>query len=440
MFKKRILLCSTIALTTLCGWAFGATTELTGIRTYNDVGHTRIVLDMKERPGSWDVDYNPEDSNLRIVLPETMNTNSKPVKAKGQAGVLRSVTLTPIEKDGLAIDIKAKQPVMHSLFVLENPDRMVIDLYTNYEQKTTTAISPTIDYTRWEKSGDRGRLKIYVGKVSFQGKSKVFTSATKEEMKHFSDKAKAPLLVSGDSTKTQTSNEISSFVGEGVFYASPDQGFVLEALAPTFVIKLDKRVIPTSGMNRERGKDELILFNKQFGASTKTNIYGNEVVLKEGKVIRLGKGDTAIGEEEVVLSGHGTQEALLAKVKLGQRIIVEMKPDNAFLGKAEALRGTLILKDKQILPQGTNDSSLRTKAFLGVNDKKEALLAIVEGEVMNSMGMTLSEGALLMKELGAEQAIALDYKEKAELWVKGSLVTQKDEEDKGTFVSALAFY
>ena len=65
-----------------------------------------------------------------------------------------------------------------------------------------------------------------------------------------------------------------------------------------------------SGYNRERGADELIIYNGS--GNTKTNSYGFEACVVDGRVISCGKNNNVIPNDGFVVSGHGEAADFLA--------------------------------------------------------------------------------------------------------------------------------
>ena len=70
------------------------------------------------------------------------------------------------------------------------------------------------------------------------------------------------------------------------------------------------KTFPISKFNAERGADELIIYTK--GDTTKTNSYGFEACVLDGRVISCGKNNNKIPEDGFVVSGHGEAAEFLA--------------------------------------------------------------------------------------------------------------------------------
>ena len=78
--------------------------------------------------------------------------------------------------------------------------------------------------------------------------------------------------------------------------------------------------LPVAGIDCERGADSLVLYNKWYGPHTRTNEYGKEYTVRQGKVVAISTGDSKIPADGVVVSVHGTAAAALADVKIGDNV------------------------------------------------------------------------------------------------------------------------
>lgn len=63
------------------------------------------------------------------------------------------------------------------------------------------------------------------------------------------------------------------------------------------------KTFPISKFNGSRGANELVVYSE--GKTTRTNNYGWEACVVNGRVVRCGKNNNEIPEGGYVLSGHG---------------------------------------------------------------------------------------------------------------------------------------
>jgi hypothetical protein len=107
----------------------------------------------------------------------------------------------------------------------------------------------------------------------------------------------------------------------------------------------DGKRLPIDGIDRERGEDELILYTPQYNKEmrTKTNQWGIEVVVVEGKVmeVRNGVGDSQIPQNGFVLSAHygpsSSKAKALGELKVGDSLRVVLPSDEGDVSYDEAI-------------------------------------------------------------------------------------------------------
>ncbi len=107
-------------------------------------------------------------------------------------------------------------------------------------------------------------------------------------------------------------DEIPQKMGE--FALEP---FLIQALYGEYVLSR-----PLDGVNKGRGADELIQYTPEHGETTRTNIYGYEVTVVNGKVIKRGGNNSEIPDNGYVLSIHGS-DWLLENAVLGAEVEIK---------------------------------------------------------------------------------------------------------------------
>jgi hypothetical protein len=113
------------------------------------------------------------------------------------------------------------------------------------------------------------------------------------------------------------------------------EGNILCGLSP-FKVKLpDGTEFSVDGVNKERGEDELVLYLPNYGGGwTRTNQYGVEVIVVEGKVVEVRDwvGNASIPQNGYVLSAHygrsSEKAKALAKLKPGDEVKVLISADS----------------------------------------------------------------------------------------------------------------
>ena len=96
----------------------------------------------------------------------------------------------------------------------------------------------------------------------------------------------------------------------------------LGLVSPSASVAADSVTVGTqshvlNGTNVARSTDYLVKYTPAFGTSTKTNQYGFEATVVDGKVTKIadGVGNMAIPTNGFVLSGHGTSRTWLGRTR-----------------------------------------------------------------------------------------------------------------------------
>lgn len=200
-----------------------------------------------------------------------------------------------------------------------------------------------------------------------------------------------------------------------------------------------------SGINRPRGRNEVVLFTPEFHDTTLTDDTGTEVVVRNGVVdeIRDNAGSSSIPANGFVISATGTaREWARARLRNGVKVTasVGLRPVDGVSSnpwpKAEDVLGAgpklvtagrvdITAAREKMLPTFATDRHPRT-AIASLRDGR-ALLAVVDGRQPGSIGMTLAELAGLLIEFGAVEAMNLDGGGSTTMVVKGAIVNRPSD-------------
>ncbi|WP_245804710.1 beta-N-acetylhexosaminidase family protein [Halobacillus hunanensis] len=112
--------------------------------------------------------------------------------------------------------------------------------------------------------------------------------------------------------KVNELEEIPQQVGK--FVVKP---FLFQAIYGEYVLSR-----PLDGVNKFRGAGELIQYTPEHGDTTGTNIYGYEVTVVEGKVVKRGGNNSPIPDNGYVLSIHGS-DWLMENALMGAEVDIK---------------------------------------------------------------------------------------------------------------------
>ncbi|MDE6714929.1 MAG: phosphodiester glycosidase family protein [Muribaculaceae bacterium] len=216
-------------------------------------------------------------------------------------------------------------------------------------------------------------------------------------------------------------------------------------------IKLPRGVvIPNVYINKNRGENEAILYNKHQGKFTNTNEWGAECALKvvsSTDGIRVGatmllevvsavdkSGNMAIPQDGYVLSCHGTAMQILQQLRVGDCIEVTSKVmyDGIECGKMpyQLVGGSpIILKNGQVDSARIDDAdkhlahlnNKEPRSSIGVSeDGNSIFFVVVDGRNVGvSQGIEAKTLAHFMRFFGCHNAMNCDGGGSSQFYVKG---------------------
>lgn len=420
------------------------------IRYSNTPDKLRIVLDVDNLPVySERLVNNP--TRLLVELTKTINKSGVP-QITFEDPVAANLQLKVLDGKLQAV-VNLKNSAQYKVFTLKNPNRIVIDIFKG-PQKIERQIAPGILYTSWSDYSTAGPFKAHI--VSIDTKQgyvikPVLSNDAIAGLETVASMAKRYGAVAAVNAAYFAPNgEIIGLMklnGEIVSIPElprtalgimPDGSLLMDTVAYSGSVELaDGTKVNIDGINCERGPDSLILYNSYFDNSTKTNEFGTEYVLKDGKVqgIYANKGNADIADGAVVLSGHGKAVEALAGLKIGDRVTINQTLGPVWdktlhvigagptLVKNNAIKVTAAAE--QFLPDIAVGRAPRTA--VGFTGDGKILLVVVDGRQTFSIGMTLNELAQFMQKQGAVNAMNLDGGGSSEMVVKNSIMNSPSD-------------
>lgn len=196
----------------------------------------------------------------------------------------------------------------------------------------------------------------------------------------------------------------------------------------------DGRWIDIRGINRPRGKNEIVAYTRKYSPATGTTEPGAEVVVKLDESVRVGKSiigvvseisspasNTVIPEGAIVLSGSGPSGNPLANwLQPGDQVSIDFKLISKRSGKwddvTEAVGGGPCLIRDGAIHLGYDEegfglafsTTLHPRTAIGVTGTGKILLATVDGRQTISRGIGLKQLAELLLSKGCIEAANLD--------------------------------
>ncbi|MDU7715671.1 MAG: phosphodiester glycosidase family protein [Veillonella sp.] len=396
--KTAAIMASIMVTTTVTACAG----DLTAVRVSDYDGASRIVFDMTELPLSWTKSYNANQNTVTLNLANTTNKISNAAdRTTHKIGVLKGMSFQPTN-DGLQVRLSANQSINYHAFTLSNPNRVVVDLFSDYSQKTTKSVGASIQTANIKTAVNEGLIHAYAYSVSASGEVDL--------------------------------NRIQSV---GVLRYTPSRGYFIEEKKPLLQAKTPKSTLVITTVNGPRRNNALTLYTSSFGESTNTNGFGYEVTVSNGKVLKVGNGNSALGNNQFVLSAHGEAIASLKSLKVGTSVVLQPRQELAKVetaGGAMVEGGTLVLHNGSYV--GPKDSTNRSRSFIGTTKDEKLVVATVDKHNASSVGVTLEEGANLLTSLGAINGFELSNQGSVDVEVDGHY-THKGNETPSTYEKIL---
>ena len=239
----------------------------------------------------------------------------------------------------------------------------------------------------------------------------------------------------------------STYFNRSAFGVMPDNSFVFGTVSYNGTVKLDQASLPISGVNAERGEDNLIIYNRAYGRSTGTNPYGLEYVVRNGRVAEINTNDSLIPSDGYVVSVHGTSMDAFAAagVRVGDPAVLTEdlgEPWNRavqVLGAGPRLveNGSVHVTAGEEQFPGDIRYGRAPRTAVGVTQKGNILFAVVDGRQSHSHGLTLTEFADLLVQFGVRDAINLDGGGSSEIYADGDVLNSPSDGSERAVGSAL---
>lgn len=449
LFRRTALLVITLMLVTAQMVSAASLASLQKVRFSQTPEKVRIVFDVSSLP-----DYNItlEQDPLRLVIDFSGSLgNNVSRQYMLNDSFVNSLRLSEAQPGKIQAVIDLKKAVVYKVFTLTGPNRLVIDIIKTYDQKIQQEVAPGLNYTTWLRSSQDGPTAAYILDIDpkqYTLKPVLSNDAVAglETVKDMADRVGAIAAVNA-SYFAPDGQILGLLKMDGQIVSTPSLPRTAFGIIPDGSIIIDKvdyggsitlpdgRSVAITGVNCERGPNDLILYNSYYNTSTKTNEYGIEYVITGGKVAAINLNNSQLPPDSIVLSAHGTTAAALAKLKVGDKVAIKQSLGTSWDKTLYALgAGPMLVNNNSVFLTTTIEEfgsdvagGRAPRTALGVDKNGHILLAVVDGRQAHSIGMTLKEMALFMQELGAVNAMNLDGGGSSEMVVSGDVVNSPSD-------------
>lgn len=392
--------------------------------------------------------------NAKGIVVDLTNSFARKTNMAVKDVVVKGAILEPTTKQSSRLTISTSKNCEYKIFSLKNPHRLVIDVYRISIVKRKTNIANGVDYTFVQDELNGKQFQAYILEIDKEANYDLVPFSCAGAYN-----GRGSLLKESNNRKLLAAINSSYFDSDGwvigntklngMFISSdynPRSGFASygkhhfifkDLLYQGTVTLPGGKSVNLKGMNRLRIADDFVLYNEHFGTSTKTNEWGREVKIKNGRVIDINdRGNMKIEPGTYVLSAHGIAKGYLAGIKLGDKISIKetLGQSQADQMKVVVTGGPLLVengfvnvrvKEEKIPNDIANGRSPRTA--LGIKKDGSLILLVVDGRSATSCGMTLSELAQYLIKLGAYNAVNYDGGGSSEMVIKGRIVNNPSD-------------
>lgn len=422
----KIVLTALLVLLPVQAWA----AVVSKMRYSSSPTRVRIVLDVDEPVKFKDV----KQGDAIVVNLEA--AAAKELREKVKDPIIKSVVL---KKDGrkaskLVVELNKEQ--QYKVFALQKPDRIVLDIYRILVSKNTVEQGKGLKYTFWQDDMEGLPIQMHILELAPDSGYSVrpFSGAIDKN-------GRGTLLKAANALGAKAAVNASYFDTSGwiignlkldgewlgmedkarsAFVVAGKQPQIMKDLAyngsvmlPTLGVKL-----PVKGINRERIAEDVVVYTHYFGPSTRTNAFGAEVRIKDGKVTEISTaGNMRLDKNSVVVSAHGANAKVLQQLKAGDRASVQQTLGSEAADKAELVLGAgpLLVENGKRNVRSASEQIAGDIAYgraprtaIGVKKDGTVILLVADGRRATSAGMTLEEVARYMIRLGAWSALNFD--------------------------------
>lgn len=418
------------------------------LRTSITPARLRIVLDSKEAI-QYKVDKN--EKHLEIILPDSAAFKQR---AKLKDAAVKSVQLVPNGTKASKLLVELNKDCQYKVYQLQNPHRLVVDLFRINIVKQNKQLAKGVTYTYLQDEMNGRQIQAYLVTVAPKAEYRLlpFSAAGKYNGRGLISQAavQQKMLAAINASYFDTDGwVIGSIKNQGRMMAAdglPRSGYVVKNGEPEIVKDIgyygtvalpDGRSLQIKGMNRMRIAEDLVLYNSFYAPSTKSNQWGREIKIINNRVTDIATtGNMQITPGSIIISGHGSNAAALAGLKIGDKVTVSETLGNNEADSAETVvSGGPLLVENGIVKVRSSEEKMAAdiakgrapRTAVGIKKDGSILLLVVDGRNNSSAGLTLSELATYMLRLGAKEAVNFDGGGSSVMAVNGRVVNKPSD-------------
>ena len=422
--------------------------QITGMRVGSGATRIRIVLDMDE-PAK----YKDNSTKNGVVL--DIDTAANKMQRKIDDASIADISLIKKGKKKSQLVVGLKKPAQHKVTVLKRPNRLVIDVYRIQIVKVKKDLGNGLAYTFWQDDMSGLPVRIYALTLAPDSRYELRPFSGAGAVNGRGRLAKAVAANGARAAVNACYFDTDGWVignckWDGSFFGvddTPRSAFIVDKEGKASIQKdlsylgtvslPDGRTLTIKGLNRQRITDDLVLFNRNYAGSTRTNEHGREVRVSKGRATEVSaKGNMRLDHDSLVLSGHGANADALAHIRRGDRVAIAQTLGSRLADEARlVVGGGPLLVEKGVVNVRSREESMASdiaygrapRTGVGVKADGTVLLMVVDGRSQYSAGMSLKEFATYLKRFGAVSAVNLDGGGSSEMVLDGKIMNRPSD-------------
>ena len=422
--------------------------QITGMRVGSGATRIRIVLDMDE-PAKF------KDNSTKNGVVLDIDTAANKMQRKIDDASIADISLVKKGKRKSQLVVSLKKPSQHKVTVLKRPNRLVIDVYRIQIVKVTKDLGNGLAYTFWQDDMSGLPVRIYALTLAPDSRYELrpFSGAGAVNGRGRLARAVAAngARAAGNACYFDTDGwVIGNCKWNGSFFGvddTPRSAFIVDKEGKASIQKdlsylgtvslPGGQTLTIKGLNRQRITDDLVLFNRNYAGSTRTNEHGREVRVSKGRATEVSaKGNMRLDRDSLVLSGHGANADALAHIRRGDRVAIAQTLGSRLADEARlVVGGGPLLVEKGVVNVRSREESMASdiaygrapRTGVGVKADGTVLLMVVDGRSQYSAGMSLKEFATYLKRFGAVSAVNLDGGGSSEMVLDGRIMNRPSD-------------
>ena len=465
--------------------SFAAGANLNAVRYHSGSAHDRVVFDLSAMP-DYRIRSSADGRELTVDFAGVTERNLKRVPFHSSR--IESVRYA-MSKDHLIVTMRLKAGLTYQTNKLNGPARVFVDILPqgaagakpaakpaqpvkpsaawagnimslNLDGMYTELAAPGIakrKYVYWDDAGKVTAYFLEADKNLYQvepvlARNQVPGLQTTSAMSDAHDAVAAVNATyfagSGDMIGMVKIDGVlagTTYFNRSAFGILPDGSPVFGQVSYSGTVTMGGVSQPISGVDAERGENNLTLYNKWYGPRTRTNAYGQEYTVVNGRVTAIHTGNSIIPAEGCVISVHGTAADAFAGVKVGDKAVIQQELGSPWNEAVDIMgAGPRLVQDGKVhvtvaaeeFP-GDIRYGRAPRSAVAVLQNGNYLFGVVDGRQADSHGLTLTEWAELLKKVGARDAINLDGGGSSELVVGGQVQNSPSDGHERSVGSAL---